>query len=46
MDNTLAFWLALSLLAIFVFLVKYLPGGRCTGDCEQGRKPCNCKEEK
>jgi hypothetical protein len=36
----------LLLLAIFVGLCYYiykLPGG-CHGSCEQGRKPCDCKD--
>lgn len=30
------------MLCVF-YTVKQLPGG-CTGDCNQGRRPCNCKE--
>jgi hypothetical protein len=36
----------LLILAIFIglcYIVYKLPGG-CHGSCEQGRKPCDCKD--
>ena len=38
----------LLLLAIFVlmcYIVYKMPGSGCCGSCNQGRKPCDCKEE-
>ena len=34
---------AVTLVAI-VWLVQKLPGG-CSGDCRQGRDPCNCNNK-
>jgi len=45
MSNILEFVLALTAVLVLVILVKYLPGG-CTGDCEQGRNPCDCDNGK
>ena len=38
----------LLILAIFVltcYIMYKMPGG-CRGSCEQGRKPCDCKDKK
>jgi len=45
MSDTIAFLIALLGVGLMVFLVSKLPGG-CSGDCQQGRKPCDCKEKK
>lgn len=37
--------LTVLVLAVILTAVNKLPGG-CTGDCRQGRDPCNCKEQK
>jgi hypothetical protein len=34
---------AMTLVAI-AYLVKKLPGG-CSGECRQGRDPCNCNNK-
>lgn len=45
MSNTLVFLIALAGVVLLVAISVMLPGG-CTGDCEQGRKPCNCDKGK
>ena len=45
MSNTMAFILALFGLALLVAMISMLPG-KCTGNCEQGRKPCDCDNGK
>jgi len=38
----------LLMLAIFVgicYIIYKMPGG-CRGTCQQGRKPCDCKDQK
>lgn len=39
--SSLTFILAFAILTILVVVLRFVPGG-CSGDCEQGRKPCNC----
>ena len=43
MSNSLAWVIALFGVALLVAVVTMLPGG-CKGNCEQGRKPCDCEE--
>ena len=45
MSNTLVFLIALAGVVLLVAISAMLPGG-CSGDCEQGRKPCNCDKGK
>lgn len=33
----------LVVLAIAITIVRRLPGKGCSGDCNQGRRPCNCR---
>jgi hypothetical protein len=38
----------LLMLAIFVgicYIIYKMPGGGCCGSCNQGRKPCDCKDK-
>ena len=38
----------LLILAIFVgicYIVYKMPGSGCCGNCNQGRKPCDCKDK-
>ena len=45
MSNTVMFLIALGGVALLVAAVAMLPGG-CTGNCKQGRKPCDCDRGK
>lgn len=36
----------LIVVAIAVSIVRKLPGKGCSGDCNQGRRPCNCQGDK
>jgi hypothetical protein len=40
--NTLIF---LIVIGVAISIVRRLPGKGCSGDCNQGRRPCNCRGE-
>jgi len=42
--SSLTFILVFAVLIILVAVARFVPG-RCTGNCEQGRKPCDCKNK-
>jgi len=35
----------LIVVVIAISIIRRLPGG-CSGDCNQGRRPCNCRGDK
>ena len=45
MSNSLAWIIAFLGVALVVAVAVMMPGG-CTGNCEQGRKPCDCDRGK
>lgn len=45
MSNTTVFLISLLGVVILVAVAVMLPGG-CSGNCEQGRKPCDCDRGK
>lgn len=43
MTGTVAFGIIVLIVLGVLYTLKDTPN--CTGDCEQGRKPCNCKNK-